>query len=150
MSSPKLIAVSLLFVLAALPALTRADSPTPPGANWPSFRGPSASGVAEGHPAAAQWNVPEGTNVRFKTPVPGLAHSSPVIWGDRLYLTTAISGKEEKIDVSKVDVSTNGIELQDREFLAAIRERREPNASVAQVLPCYEVLDRLERQLTQG
>jgi 2-hydroxy-4-carboxymuconate semialdehyde hemiacetal dehydrogenase len=60
------------------------------------------------------------------------------------------NGKEEKIDVSKVDVSTNGIELQDREFFAAIRDRREPNASVAQVLPCYEVLDRLERQLTQG
>jgi 2-hydroxy-4-carboxymuconate semialdehyde hemiacetal dehydrogenase len=56
-------------------------------------------------------------------------------------------GKEVKIDVSKVDVSMNGIELQDREFIAAIRERREPNASVAQVLPCYEVLHRLEQQL---
>jgi 2-hydroxy-4-carboxymuconate semialdehyde hemiacetal dehydrogenase len=56
------------------------------------------------------------------------------------------NGKEEKIDVSKVDVSMNGIELQDREFFAAIREGREPNASVAQVLPCYEVLDQLERQ----
>ena len=53
----------------------------------------------------------------------------------------------EKIDVSKVAVSMNGIELQDREFFAAIREGREPNASVAQVLPCYEVLDRLEKQL---
>lgn len=57
------------------------------------------------------------------------------------------NGKDEKIDVSKVDVSMNGIELQDREFVAAIREGREPNASVAQVLPCYEVLDQLERQL---
>jgi 2-hydroxy-4-carboxymuconate semialdehyde hemiacetal dehydrogenase len=57
------------------------------------------------------------------------------------------NGKEEKIDVSKVDVSMNGIELQDREFIAAIREKREPNASVANVLPCYEVLDRLEKQL---
>jgi 2-hydroxy-4-carboxymuconate semialdehyde hemiacetal dehydrogenase len=56
-------------------------------------------------------------------------------------------GKDEKIDVSKVDVSMNGIELQDREFFAAIREGREPNASVAQVLPCYEVLHQLERQL---
>jgi len=53
----------------------------------------------------------------------------------------------EKIDVSKVAVSMNGIELQDREFFAAIREGREPNASVAQVLPCYEVLDRLAKQL---
>jgi len=57
------------------------------------------------------------------------------------------TGKDEKIDVSGVDVSMNGIELQDREFFAAIRERREPNASVAQVLPCYQVLHRLEQQL---
>jgi 2-hydroxy-4-carboxymuconate semialdehyde hemiacetal dehydrogenase len=58
------------------------------------------------------------------------------------------NGKDEKIDVSGVDVSMNGIELQDREFFAAIREGREPNASVASVLPCYEVLHRLERQLS--
>jgi 2-hydroxy-4-carboxymuconate semialdehyde hemiacetal dehydrogenase len=58
-----------------------------------------------------------------------------------------ITGKEEKIDVSKVDVSMNGIELQDREFVAAIREGREPNASVHQVLPCYEVLHMLEQSL---
>jgi 2-hydroxy-4-carboxymuconate semialdehyde hemiacetal dehydrogenase len=58
------------------------------------------------------------------------------------------NGKDEKIDVSKVDVSMNGIELQDREFFAAIREGREPNSSVAQVLPCYEVLHGLEQQLS--
>jgi len=57
------------------------------------------------------------------------------------------TGKDEKIDVSGVDVSMNGIELQDREFIAAIREGREPNASVAQVLPCYQVLHQLEQQL---
>jgi 2-hydroxy-4-carboxymuconate semialdehyde hemiacetal dehydrogenase len=56
-------------------------------------------------------------------------------------------GNEQKIDVSQVAVSMNGIELQDREFFAAIREGREPNASVAQVLPCYRVLHQLERQL---
>ncbi len=60
------------------------------------------------------------------------------------------NGKDEKIDVSKVDVSMNGIELQDREFFAAIREGREPNASVAQVLPCYQVLHQLEQQLNAG
>ncbi len=58
-----------------------------------------------------------------------------------------VNGKEEKIDVSKVDVSMNGIELQDREFFAAIKEGREPNGSVAQVLPCYKVLHELELQL---
>jgi 2-hydroxy-4-carboxymuconate semialdehyde hemiacetal dehydrogenase len=59
-------------------------------------------------------------------------------------------GKENKIDVSKVDVSLNGIELQDREFFAAIREGREPNASVGEVLPCYRTLAALERQLAEG
>jgi 2-hydroxy-4-carboxymuconate semialdehyde hemiacetal dehydrogenase len=57
------------------------------------------------------------------------------------------NGKEEKIDVSKVAVSMNGIELQDREFFAAIKGGREPNGSVAQVLPCYQVLHQLEQQL---
>ncbi len=58
-----------------------------------------------------------------------------------------IDGKEQKIDVSHIDVSMNGIELQDREFFKAIRDHREPNASVAQVLPCYRTLAELERQL---
>jgi 2-hydroxy-4-carboxymuconate semialdehyde hemiacetal dehydrogenase len=57
-------------------------------------------------------------------------------------------GKDEKIDVSKVAVSMNGIELQDREFFASIKEGREPNSSVAKVLPCYRTLHRLEQQLT--
>ncbi len=58
-----------------------------------------------------------------------------------------MDGKDGKIDVTQVDVSMNGIELQDREFFAAIREGREPNASVAQVLPAYRTLDRLETTL---
>lgn len=57
------------------------------------------------------------------------------------------NGKEEKIDVSQVDVSMNGIELQDREFFAAIREGREPNSSVQKVFNCYKVLHELEQQL---
>ncbi|MDG2112184.1 MAG: Gfo/Idh/MocA family oxidoreductase [Actinomycetota bacterium] len=58
-----------------------------------------------------------------------------------------VTGRDEVIDVSNVDVSMNGIELQDREFIAAIREGREPNSSVQQVLGCYKTLDALERQL---
>ena len=57
-----------------------------------------------------------------------------------------VTGRDEPIDVSGVDVSMNGIELQDREFFAAISEGREPNSSVAQVLECYRVLDEVERQ----
>ena len=58
-----------------------------------------------------------------------------------------VDGKNNPIDVSKVDVSMNGIELQDREFFAAITEGREPNASVAQVLPAMQTLGRLEQML---
>jgi len=58
-----------------------------------------------------------------------------------------VTGREEPIDVSAVDVSTNGIELQDREFIAAIREGREPNSSVADVLSCYRLLGQLETEL---
>jgi 2-hydroxy-4-carboxymuconate semialdehyde hemiacetal dehydrogenase len=57
------------------------------------------------------------------------------------------NGKEEQIDVSKVDVSMNGIEIQDREFFAAIREGRQPNSSVENVLACYQVLHDLEQQM---
>ena len=58
-----------------------------------------------------------------------------------------VTGREEPIDVSKVDVSTNGIELQDREFITAINEGRQPNSSIADVLGCYRVLGELETQL---
>jgi 2-hydroxy-4-carboxymuconate semialdehyde hemiacetal dehydrogenase len=58
-----------------------------------------------------------------------------------------VTGREEPVDTSAVDVSTNGIELQDREFITAIREGRAPNSSVADVLPCYRVLGELETEL---
>jgi 2-hydroxy-4-carboxymuconate semialdehyde hemiacetal dehydrogenase len=61
-----------------------------------------------------------------------------------------LDGKNNPIDVSKVDVSMNGIELQDREFFAAIKAKREPNASVAQVLPAMRTLDRLDKSLQQS
>jgi len=61
-----------------------------------------------------------------------------------------VTGREEPIDVSTVDVSTNGIELQDREFVAAIREGREPNSSVGDVLSCYRLLGQLETGLAAG
>jgi 2-hydroxy-4-carboxymuconate semialdehyde hemiacetal dehydrogenase len=58
-----------------------------------------------------------------------------------------VTGREEPVDVSRVDVSANGIELQDREFIAAIAEGRQPNSSISSVLPCYRVLGELETQL---
>jgi outer membrane protein assembly factor BamB/ankyrin repeat protein len=60
--------------------------------NWPSFRGSHASGVADGQHPPTTWDVAKGRNVRWKTPIPGLAHSSPIVWGHRVFLTTAVSG----------------------------------------------------------
>jgi outer membrane protein assembly factor BamB len=78
---------SLLTAAVLTTALTvRADSP-----HWPSFRGPNARGVAEGAMPPTSWNVESGENIKWKTPIPGLAHSSPVAWGDRVIVTSAVS-----------------------------------------------------------
>ena len=58
--------------------------------NWPQFRGPDATGVADGQHPPITWDVKAGTNVQWKTPIPGLGHSCPVVWGDRVFLTTAV------------------------------------------------------------
>lgn len=59
--------------------------------NWPQFRGPSASGVADGQQLPDRWDAETGEGIKFKVEIPGLAHSSPIIWGDRIFLTTAVS-----------------------------------------------------------
>jgi len=59
--------------------------------NWPAFRGANAAGVADGKPTAVKWNVASGENVAWKTPVPGVAVSSPIVWGDRVFVSTAVS-----------------------------------------------------------
>lgn len=66
---------------------------------WPQFRGPSACGIADGKPTPLEWNVQDGTRIRWKTPIPGLGYSSPVIWGDRIFITTAVNAKEERPEV---------------------------------------------------
>lgn len=73
-------------------------APALPGAkpakgSWPSFRGPNASGVAEGQNLPEKWNAGTRENILWRTPVQGLAHSSPIVWGDRIFVTTAISSK---------------------------------------------------------
>lgn len=60
--------------------------------NWPSFRGPGASGIAEGYSLPVTWDVSGSVNILWKTPIPGLGHSSPIVWKDRIFLSTAISG----------------------------------------------------------
>ncbi len=78
-----LIAAGALAALAGLSA-TRATA-----GNWPSFRGPGASGLGDGDPVT-EWDLASGANLLWKTAIPGLSHSSPVIWGDRIFVTTAV------------------------------------------------------------
>jgi outer membrane protein assembly factor BamB len=79
---------------AAAPAVDAA-APRGPARPWPQFRGPQASGVGDGQGVPATWDVAKGVNVRFKTPLPGLSLSSPIVWGGRIFVTSAISAKGE-------------------------------------------------------
>ena len=71
-------------------AVLSADTPRP-GIDLPSLRGPGARGVAEGAPAPATWDVPNNKNVKWRVAVPGLSHSSPVVWGQQVCTATAVA-----------------------------------------------------------
>jgi outer membrane protein assembly factor BamB len=81
--------VWLLLIFSGVPLLALGGGQD--DVHWPSFRGRQAQGVAEGFSAPTEWSVEDEKNIRWKTPIPGLAHSSPIIWGDRLFVTTAVS-----------------------------------------------------------
>jgi hypothetical protein len=73
----------LSFVTLAWPAAAQT--------NWPSFRGPNAAGIAARTITPTVWNTEKSENILWNTPIPGLGHSSPIIWGDRLFVTTAVN-----------------------------------------------------------
>jgi len=76
---------SLFFAVGFLMPQARASqSSTCTGQSWPSFRGPLATGVAEGHPVPVKWDTELSENIRWKTYIPGLGHSSPIVWGNRV------------------------------------------------------------------
>lgn len=66
-----------------------------PGVDWPQFRGIRAAGIDDKHPAPSIWNIEKKQGVMWKTPIPGLGHASPVVWGDSIYLATSISGRND-------------------------------------------------------
>jgi len=74
-------------------ATVRLPSAAASTGSWPSFRGLNASGVADGQHLPDKWNGTTGENILWRTPIPGLAHSSPVVWGDRIFVTSAISSR---------------------------------------------------------
>jgi outer membrane protein assembly factor BamB len=78
---------------AAAPEAAGTTAAAEPARPWPQFRGPRASGIGDGQGAPAAWNVTTGEGVRFKTPIPGIGLASPIVWGDRIFLTTAVSSK---------------------------------------------------------
>ncbi len=89
--------IGLLLICALLHACgpARGDDRSP----WPSFRGAAARGVAEGHPTPVEWDLESGKNLHWKTPIPGMGHGSPVIWGDRVFVTTAVGAAEDELKV---------------------------------------------------
>jgi outer membrane protein assembly factor BamB len=98
--SPFLVAFSILL----LALLAHAQ-------NWPSFRGSTASGIADGQSLPVQWDVGKSINILWKTQIPGLAHSSPIVWGDRILVTTAVADDQNNVlrigQVSALDMAND-------------------------------------------
>lgn len=90
-SAMTMLTLAALAWLSAPPA--SAEEPRP-GVDWPQFRGIGASGISEGTPLPITWDVPRGENLRWKTPIPGMSHASPIVWGDRVFVVTAVSGQD--------------------------------------------------------
>jgi outer membrane protein assembly factor BamB len=91
--------VLLAAVVLFIASMNAPAADAPPG-NWPQFRGPGASGLATGAEAPTTWDVPAGTNLLWKTPVPGLGFSCPVVWGGKMFVTTAVKeGDEQKVRI---------------------------------------------------
>ena len=90
-SSPLAVIVALLLLPpAALAWGTPQDREPPPGVNWASFRGPAAQGIAEGFPTPIEWSVERDEGILWRVPLEGLAHSSPIVHGDKLFVTNAV------------------------------------------------------------
>ena len=150
MKHPGLVGFAIAVVTAGLSA-------APPEASWPSFRGPGATGLGTGEPPT-KWDVASGDKVLWKTPIPGLSVSSPIVWGDRIYLTTAVGeAPDQKLrtgaygdvepakDVSKhswrlvsLDRVTGKV-VWDREATAGIpKNKRHPKSSQANATPATD------------
>ena len=93
--------------------------------NWPSFRGPAASGVADGQHPPTVWDTETGKNIRWKTPISGLAHSSPVVWDNRVIVTTAVSGQEKsEFKPGLYGAGTAAADVSDHRFLVFCLDKR--------------------------
>lgn len=91
--------------------------------NWPSFRGPNGSGLAPDAQPPVQFSALSGDNIRWKTPIPGLGHSSPVIWGDRIFITTAVSDKDPYLRVGLYGESPDNPEPYEHDYRVICLDR---------------------------
>jgi outer membrane protein assembly factor BamB len=144
-------------VLAAALAAAGANA-VGPAAAWPQFRGPGAAGVADGTRLPDTWDGVRGTNVRWKTRIPGLAHSSPVVWGRQVFVTTAVSSRGEatfkpglygdgtasedrtshKWQVVSLDAATGKVLWERTAFEGQPREKRHIKATYANATPATD------------
>ncbi|HBY62662.1 MAG TPA: serine/threonine protein kinase [Solibacterales bacterium] len=128
------------------------------GQNWPQFRGPGASGVADGMNLPATWDAPSGKNLAWRTPIPGIAVSSPVVWGEKVFVSTAISSDpaasfrhglygdvEPSKDVAKhtwkvycLDRGTGKILWEQVAYEGVPKTKRHPKSSQASATPATD------------
>jgi len=125
--------------------------------DWPQFRGPHARGVAEGFKTPDRWDTEMGDNIRWQTPVPGLAHSCPIVWGDKVFVTSVAMEGEEKLKVGLygdvasvdepethrwllmcVDKTTGNVAWQKTAYSAVPRIKRHPKGSHCSSTPATD------------
>jgi len=105
------------LALLAVSAVAQTANTPRPGVDWPQFRGIGASGVADTHPLPTSWDLDEGTNIRWRTAVPGLAHASPVVWGDRVFVVTAVpEGVEPELKVGLYGAGDSADDMVEHDF----------------------------------
>ncbi|MDB4740921.1 hypothetical protein OAF87_03775, partial [Akkermansiaceae bacterium] len=94
-----------------------------PAKQWSQFRGPDAKGIIKTEPTPTKWNVETGENILWKTPIPGTAHSAPIIWDERIYLTTVVSPTEAELKIGLYgDISSaNDVGIHNWRLLAIDR-----------------------------
>lgn len=100
--------VTFVLLFAALPAQD---------ARWPQFRGAQAAGVQDGHALPAKWDVSKGEALLWKTPIPGLAHASPVVWGDRVFVATAVAtGGDASLKIGRYGAGDSAEDMVEHTF----------------------------------
>jgi outer membrane protein assembly factor BamB len=144
---------------AACLAVTPSTAEEPrPGIDWPGFRGIRASGVAEGYPTPLRWEIASGANVKWKTEITGLAHSSPIVWGTQLFVTTAVSAGpapelkvglygdvrsaadtgSQRYEVVCLDKTTGQVRWRTTAYEGAPETRRHPKSTHANPTPATD------------